>query len=50
MALRRGKWNWSGLRRAINPGDLRGLPTLGAQCRFIAAFQTLRWHAAKVGS
>jgi hypothetical protein len=26
------------------------LPTFGAECRFIGAFQTLRWHAAKVGS
>jgi hypothetical protein len=25
-------------------------PTFGAECRFTVAFQTLRWHAAKVGS
>jgi hypothetical protein len=25
-------------------------PTLGAECRLTGAFQTLRWHAAKVGS
>ncbi len=27
-----------------------GLPTLGAECRFTGAYQTFRWHAAKVGS
>jgi hypothetical protein len=27
-----------------------GLPTFGAECRLTGAFQTLRWHAAKVGS
>ena len=25
-----------------------GRPTFGPECRFTAAFQTLRWHAAKV--
>jgi hypothetical protein len=29
---------------------LIGQPTFGAECRFTGAFQTFRWHAAKVGS
>ena len=54
-ALRRGKWNWSGLRRAIDPGDLRGLgpltgalPIFGAECRFTAAFRTQGQAVSKV--
>ncbi len=27
-----------------------GLPTFGAECRFIAVFQTVHRHAAKVGN
>jgi hypothetical protein len=44
-------WHDADVQRLPGSGLLTGaLPTLGAECRFTSAFQTLRWHAAKVGS
>ncbi len=44
-------WHIADVRRLRVAGPLTGaLPTFGAECRVIGAFQTLRWHAAKVGS
>ena len=46
-----GYWHEADLRLAAPQGPLTvPLPTFGAECRFIGAFQTLGWHAAKVGS
>jgi hypothetical protein len=45
------KWHKADLRRLPGSCPFTGaLPTFGVQCRLTAAFQTLRWHAAKVGS
>ncbi len=44
-------WHNPDLQRPLELGPIMpALPTFGAECRFTTAFQTLRWHAAKVGS
>ncbi len=44
-------WHEADLRRLPDSGPLTGaLPTFGAECRFIAAFQTLCGGVPKVGS
>ncbi len=44
-------WHEADLRLAAPQGPITGaLPTFGAECRVTVAFQTFRWHAAKVGS
>ena len=49
--LRVRSWHKTNVQPLAVLGPLTGaLPTFGAECRFTGAFQTLRWHAAKVGS
>ncbi len=44
-------WHIADVQRLPSSSPLTGaLPAFGAECRFTVAFQTLRWHAAKVGS
>jgi len=44
-------WHNRDIQRPLELGPFMAtLPTFGAECRFTAAFQTFRWHAAKVGS
>jgi hypothetical protein len=44
-------WHEVDVQRMTGLGTLTGaLPKFGAECRFTVAFQTLRWHAPKVGS
>jgi hypothetical protein len=53
VALERkvGFWHEADLRLAAPQGPLTvPLPTFGAECRFIAAFQTLCGGVLKVGS
>jgi hypothetical protein len=44
-------WHEAEVQQLTGSSPLTGAkPTLGAECRVTGAFQTFRWHAAKVGS
>ncbi len=46
-----GSWHEADVQPLAVLGPLTGAQqTFAAECRFTVAFQTLRWHAAKVGS